>query len=116
METSKALASFGALSQDTRLQAFRLLVRHEPDGLAAGEIARQLDVPHNTMSSHLSVLTRAELVFSQRQSRSIIYRVNLDRIQEMIRFLVNDCCAGHPQVCGPLVSTLIDCSSQMDNM
>ena len=77
MEISEAIASFAALSQETRLEAFRLLVRHEPDGVPAGEIARQLGVPHNTMSAHLSVLTRAELVFSRRQSRSIIYRANL---------------------------------------
>lgn len=96
METLKAIASFGALSQETRLEAFRLLVRHEPEGLPAGEIARQLGVPHNTMSAHLSVLARAELVLSQRQSRSIIYRANLNRVQETIQFLVNDCCAGHP--------------------
>lgn len=104
MKTLKAMSSFSALAQETRLEAFRLLVRHEPEGLPAGEIARQLDVPHNTMSAHLSVLARAELVLSQRQSRLIIYRANLNSIQEMIQFLVNDCCAGHPQVCELLVS------------
>lgn len=114
METSKAIASFGALSQETRLQALRLLVRHEPQGLAAGEIARQLEVPHNTMSAHLSVLARAGLVLSRRHSRSIIYRANLNHIQETIRFLVRDCCAGHPQVCEPLTSTLIPCPTQPD--
>ncbi|PLX63299.1 helix-turn-helix transcriptional regulator [Sedimenticola selenatireducens] len=116
METLKAIASFGALSQETRLEAFRLLIRHEPDGLPAGEIARQLGVPHNTMSAHLSVLTRAGLVLSQRQSRSIIYRANLSRMQETIRFLVNDCCAGHPQVCEPLTSALIACPAQPDKL
>ncbi|WNK20279.1 metalloregulator ArsR/SmtB family transcription factor [Halomonas piscis] len=110
METSKALEIFSALSQETRLEAFRLLVRHEPEGLPAGEIARQLEVPHNTMSAHLSVLSRTGLVLSRRQSRSIIYRANLNHMQETIRFLVNDCCAGHPEVCDPLAASLIDCS------
>src|SRR5690554_3846289 len=98
METLDALASFTALSQETRLQAFKLLVRHEPEGLAAGEIARQLGVPHNTMSAHLAILARAQLVASKRQSRSIIYRANLERMQATIQFLVHDCCDGHLQV------------------
>jgi len=109
METINILASFAALSQETRLEAFRLLLRNEPEGLPAGEIARQLGVPHNTMSAHLSVLARAQLVLSQRQSRSIIYRANLNHIQEVIRFLVDDCCAGHPQICEPLTSSLVTC-------
>jgi DNA-binding transcriptional ArsR family regulator len=114
MDTLSATAIFGALSQETRLAAFRLLVRHEPEGLPAGEIARQLGVPHNTMSAHLSVLARAEIVLSQRQSRSIIYRANLNCVQETIKFLVNDCCAGHPQVCEPLTSSLIARPTQSD--
>lgn len=99
METSDALESFAALSQDTRLATFRLLIKYEPDGLAAGEIARQLDVPHNTLSSHLSVLARAELVNARRDGRSIIYRANLERLQQVIQFLAVDCCAGHPERC-----------------
>ena len=54
------------------------------------------------MSAHLSILSRAGLVVSHRQGRSIIYRANLSHMQEAIRFLVNDCCAGHPTVCGTL--------------
>lgn len=111
METSKVIASFAALSQQTRLDAFRLLVRHEPEGLAAGEIARQLGVPHNTMSAHLSVLARTGLAVSQRQSRSIIYRANLDHMEQTIQFLVRDCCADHPEVCEPLMASLAGCSS-----
>ncbi|MDZ7852413.1 MAG: metalloregulator ArsR/SmtB family transcription factor [Halomonas sp.] len=111
MDTSQAIESFSALSQETRLKAFRLLVRHEPEGLPAGEIARQLEVPHNTMSAHLSVLSRSGLVLSQRQSRSIIYRANLSHMREAIRFLVRDCCDDHPAICEPLASFLIDCST-----
>lgn len=112
METLDALASFTALSQETRLQAFKLLVRHEPEGLAAGEIARQLGVPHNTMSAHLAILARAQLVVSKRHSRSIIYRANLERMQSTIQFLVHDCCDGHPQVCEPQFSALTSCKTQ----
>lgn len=114
MEISKtdAIAGFGALAQETRLEALRLLVRHEPEGLPAGEVARRLGVPHNTLSAHLSVLARAELVLSRRLSRSIIYRANLKRMREMIHFLVDDCCAGHPQACEPLISSLAACPAQ----
>ena len=112
MDETKAIDSFSALAQETRLAAFRLLVRHEPDGLPAGAIARRLDVPHNTMSAHLAVLARAGLVMSQRQSRSIIYRAHLDHVQETIRFLVRDCCDGRPEVCQPLLDSLADDTAQ----
>lgn len=102
MEIKNAIEIFAALSQETRLKTFRLLVQHEPDGLPAGEIARQLNVPHNTLSAHLSVLSQAGLVISQRQSRSIIYRVNLSHMRETIEFLARDCCGGHPDICEPL--------------
>ena len=102
MDIISANESFAALSQETRLRAFRLLVLNEPDGLPAGEIARRLEVPHNTLSAHLSVLLQAGLVMSRRRSRSIIYRARLSHVQEIIRFLVDDCCSGHPDVCGPM--------------
>lgn len=102
MDNKSAIDCFAALAQETRLAAFRLLVRHEPSGLPAGDIARRLDVPHNTMSAHLAVLTRAGLAKATRQSRSIIYRADLAHVQDTVRFLVRDCCAGHPEVCAPL--------------
>ena len=72
MESDAAILAFAALAQPTRLDVFRLLVEHEPDGLAAGDIARRLNVPHNTMSTHLATLTRAGLIDAERHSRSII--------------------------------------------
>lgn len=91
------------------LDVFRLLVRHEPTGLAAGEIARQLDVPQNTMSAHLATLAQAGLVVGARHSRSIIYRADLARFRETILFLLNDCCGGRPDVCAPLIADLAPC-------
>lgn len=108
MDEEFAINCFSALAQETRLAAFRLLVRHEPEGLAAGEIARLLDVPHNTMSVHLAVLTRAGLAGSRRQSRSIIYRAQLAQVQEIVGFLVRDCCSESPEVCEPLLDSLSD--------
>ncbi len=110
-----AIASFAALSQDTRLKAFRLLVSQEPEGLPAGEIARQLSVPHNTMSAHLSVLARAGWVVSKRQSRQIIYRASLSHMEAVVQFLLQDCCAGHPELCASLIDSLSGCEIAKPN-
>jgi len=109
METQEAIDVLGALSQPTRLETFRLLMKHEPEGLPAGEIARRLEVPQNTMSSHLAILARAGLVDSERQSRSIVYRAVVDRVREITSFLVQDCCGGRPELCEPLVAEFAPC-------
>lgn len=109
METEEAVLALAALAQATRLDVFRLLVKREPEGLPAGDIARELAVPHNTMSSHLAILTRAGLVRSTRRSRSIVYRVDLDRFAKVATFLLKDCCGGRPEVCKPLVEALTPC-------
>ena len=98
MEVDTALCAFGALSQGTRLEAFRLLVKHEPDGIAAGELARLISVPQNTLSAHLNVLARAELVTTERRSRSIIYRAQLDRLEQLALFLLRDCCGARADI------------------
>lgn len=106
METYEALLALAALSQATRLDVFRLLIEHEPEGLPAGEIARRLAVPANTMSAHLGVLTRAGLICAERRSRTIIYRAELECLRRLVLFLLKDCCAGHPEVCAPLIAAL----------
>lgn len=109
MEAEEAVLALAALSQSTRLEAFRTLVRHEPDGLAAGDLARQLEVPQNTLSAHLSILTRAQLVTSERRSRSIVYRANLAEFRDVAVFLLRDCCGGRPEICEPVVESLQAC-------
>src|SRR5713101_4404119 len=109
MESENAILALAALAQPTRLDVFKLLVKHEPDGLAAGDIARTLAVPQNTMSSHLSILSRAGLVSAQRFGRSIIYRVDLARFQEVVLFMLRDCCDGRPEICAPLIENLTPC-------
>jgi DNA-binding transcriptional ArsR family regulator len=106
MESEDAILALAALAQPTRLDVFKLLVKHEPDGLAAGDIARTLAVPQNTMSSHLSVLSRAGLVSPQRFGRSIVYRADLARFQEVVLFMLRDCCDGRPEICAPLIENL----------
>lgn len=109
MESENVILALAALAQPTRLDTFRLLVKHEPEGLPAGDIARELAVPHNTMSSHLGILSRAGLVRSERRSRSIIYRADLDELREVVTFLLKDCCGGHPGLCAPLIESLSPC-------
>jgi ArsR family transcriptional regulator, arsenate/arsenite/antimonite-responsive transcriptional repressor len=110
MDTSRALAGLSALAQESRLKVFRLLIRCEPEGMAAGDIARKLKVPQNTLSSHLGILTRARLVKSRKESRSIIYSVDLEGTRDLLTFLVKDCCRGRPEVCEPLIaSALAEC-------
>ena len=109
METEDIILALAALAQSTRLDVFRLLVKKEPEGLAAGEIAKALAVPQNTMSAHLSILARAGLVTSRRNSRSIVYRADLGRLQAVMSFMVNDCCDGRPEICAPLIESITPC-------
>ena len=109
MESEQAILALAALAQATRLDVFRLLVKHEPEGLAAGDIAKALAVPQNTMSSHLSILSRAGLVTAQRFSRSIVYRADLAKFQDVVLFMLRDCCGGRPEICAPLIENLTPC-------
>ena len=104
MESEQAILALAALAQSTRLRVFRLLVKHEPDGLAAGDIARAIEVPQNTMSAHLAILARAGLVMSERKSRSIIYRAKLATFQDLTSFMVEDCCGGRADLCAPVTA------------
>ena len=106
MESEQAILALAALAQSTRLGVFRLLVKHEPDGLAAGDIARAIAVPQNTMSAHLAVLSRAGLISAERFSRSIIYRAELSHLRSVMLFMLRDCCEGRPEICAPLIEEL----------
>ncbi len=106
MENDRAIPALAALAQPTRLDVFRLLVRHEPGGLPAGEVARQLGIPHNTLSSHLGILARAGLVRSARNGRSIVYRADVAQVSALAAFLLEDCCRGRPDACAPALAAL----------
>jgi ArsR family transcriptional regulator len=109
METIEVVGALSALAQTTRMETFRLLVSREPDGVPAGELARLMAVPQNTMSTHLAILARAGLAFGERHSRTIIYRANLERFREIAWFLFNDCCGGRADLCAPLIAHLAPC-------
>jgi DNA-binding transcriptional ArsR family regulator len=104
MDQSAARDCLAALAQSTRLEAFRLLIAQEPHGLAAGDIARIVGVPQNTMSSHLSGLAHSGLVQSARQSRRIVYRADLERFRDLLAFLLDDCCGGRHEICAPILA------------
>lgn len=107
MDETTAVEAFAALAQDTRLRVFRLLLQHGPEGLPAGEIARRMGTPPNTMSTHLAILTRAGLVQSRRESRQVFYGVELGGIRALVGFLVEDCCGGRPGACTPLLDAAL---------
>lgn len=100
MKASAAITALGALAQETRLDIFRLLVRHAPKGLPAGKIARHLRLPSPTLSFHLNVLAAAELVHPQKNGRSISYSANLESVNALTSFLMENCCGGRGG-CGP---------------
>jgi len=92
MEINEAVASLGALAQESRLRIFRLLVEAGPEGLAAGEIALELGLPGATLSFHLKELTNAELCTSERFGRSIVYAADYRRMQRLVNYLSQNCC------------------------
>ncbi|MCC9624655.1 metalloregulator ArsR/SmtB family transcription factor [Thalassospira sp. MA62] len=100
MDTSNAIAALSALAQEHRLAVFRLLVQTAEDGLAAGELARRIGIAHNTMSSHLAILSNAGLITATREGRSMIYKIAPDAMRDLLGFLTDDCCQGHPELCG----------------
>ena len=111
MDEPHLIDAFGALAQDTRLQVFRLLLSAGPDGLPAGEVARRLGTPHNTMSTHLAILSRAGLARSRRESRQVIYSVDLETVRGLVAFLVRECCGGQPERCAALLDAAMPVSS-----
>lgn len=113
MDMNAAIKALGALAQESRLAAFRLLVRAGDEGLPAGEIARALGIPHNTLSTHLATLAHGGLVSSRREGRSVIYSVDFDGTRSLLAFLLEDCCRGAPEVCNPALDSVLTacCSS-----
>jgi len=102
MESKAAVASLSALGHEGRLAIFRLLVQAGPVGVAAGEIARRLDSLPNTLSANLNILSHAGLIVSRREGRSIVYSADFAAMSGLLGFLMEDCCAGAPEICAPL--------------
>lgn len=106
MENSKAVAVFAALSQPTRLDVVRLLVKAGSEGMLAGEIAAALNVRQNTMSANLAILLQSGIVRNQREGRSIRYFSDMEGLRALLAFLLEDCCGGNPALCQPLIDDI----------
>ena len=96
MQPGEVIKALGALAQEHRLSVFRLLVQAGPDGMPAGVLAETVGVPPSSMSFHLAQLANAGLVTQRRQSRSIIYAVDFDAMNGLMRYLTENCCGGVP--------------------
>src|SRR5277367_4112965 len=109
MEIETAVKRLSAIAQEARLEVFRLLVKAGPEGMPAGDVARELSVAPNTMSAQLLLLSNAGLVRARRAGRSIIYAVDFDRMSALLVFLTKDCCGGRPEICAPLADAVNNC-------
>ncbi|MGE8143013.1 ArsR/SmtB family transcription factor [Novosphingobium sp. NPDC080210] len=96
MEAQAVIRALGALAQEHRLAAYRLLVQAGPEGMAAGALAEALAVPASSMSFHLAQLTNAGLVIQRRQSRSIIYSADYPAMNALMSYMTENCCLGVP--------------------
>ena len=99
MEKRTATSIFESLSSGLRLDVFRLLVKRGPEGMVAGEIATTLDVPPANLSFHLKALTQARLVTVEQEGRFQRYRADIPLMLNLIAYLTEECCSGHPDQC-----------------
>lgn len=109
MNTDTALVALAALAHATRLEAFRLLVQHEPQGLSTGQLVEASGLSQSTFSTHLAVLAKAGLVKSEKRGRHIIQRAEIDQLKGLMLFLAKDCCQGRAELCEPLLAELACC-------
>lgn len=107
MEIKTAVAALSSLAHQGRLSVFRMLVQAGHDGIPAGDIARRLDVPPNTLSSNLTILGHAGLVDSRREGRSIIYSARYETMTALLEYLMEDCCGGSPEICASLAGVAL---------
>ena len=105
MQPDSIIRALGALAQEHRLAAFRLLVQAGPDGLAAGALAEALAIPASSLSFHLAQLSHAGLVSQRRVSRSIIYAADFAAMNGLLSYLTENCCQG--EACG--ISEAVAC-------
>jgi DNA-binding transcriptional ArsR family regulator len=94
MDEQQVVKALGALAQPLRLQVFRALVVTGQPGLTPGTMAEALGIPQNTLSFHLKELAIAGLVTQERSSRNIVYRAAYDRMNALLAYLTENCCAG----------------------
>lgn len=102
MDKLSATVVFESLASGVRLDVFRLLVRQGHAGMVAGEIASTLDVPPTNLSFHLKALNAAKLVTVEQEGRYQRYRANIPLMLDLVAYLTEECCAGHPEQCAEM--------------
>ena len=106
MDQGQALKCFAALSQENRLSIVRMLVKAGENGMAAGAIAEEAGVSPSNLSFHVKELENAGLITQRREGRSILYAAHYPTLGDLIGFLMKDCCAGHPEICAPVINAV----------
>lgn len=106
MDAPLVISALGALAQEHRLAAFRLLVQAGPEGRAAGALAEELGVPNSSMSFHLAQLTHAGLITQRREGRSLIYSADFAAMNRLVGYLMENCCGGGE--CAPSCTPVIE--------
>lgn len=103
MDEDQIVMALSALAHEYRLRIFRLLVRAGPSGVPAGEIADHIGISATSVSFHLKELDRSGLVTSTRQGRFVRYAVRVEGMRQLLTYLTEDCCGGHPELCGSII-------------
>ena len=106
MNETDAISALGALAHEHRLKVFRLLIRRGPEGIPAGDVAAELQIPPSSLSFHLGQLQRAGLIRARRSRRQIFYAADLDGMRRLLAFLTDDCCDGNPEICADLMPAI----------
>ena len=109
MQIDAALSALAALAHPTRLDAFRLIVQNEPEGLSTGQLVEASGLNKSSFSTHLAVLVKAGLVIPEKRGRQIIQRADIDALRGLMLFLAKDCCQGRAELCEPLLAELACC-------
>lgn len=104
MDKMNALTAFSALGHSVRLDVFRLLINAGDAGMLAGDISAALDVRQNTMSTNLAILARSGLIRSEKEGRAVRYYSDLDGLQGLLSYLMDECCGGRPELCQPILA------------
>lgn len=110
-QLDQTVRALGALAQEHRLAAFRLLVQAGPDGLAAGVLAQRLAVPPSSLSFHLAQLNNAGLITQRRRGRSILYAADFAAMAGLMSYLTENCCGGAP--CLPGSASAAECGRRV---
>lgn len=105
--TQDAVDKLAAIAHEGRLKLMRRLIKAGDAGMAAGDLARFAGVSATTASAQLQVLGNADLVSVRRSGRMMIYAANYQSMRDLLRFLMEDCCADRPEICGPLKESVV---------